>query len=94
MVCPNQFNVHRDNSESLHSSVTFFISHILAMSNVTCNPFVYFWLNKVNKSFPSFKYINLFKILAFSRLSQELLLLDEECPAVRPGPGAGGSRLH
>lgn len=36
----------RDNSESLHSSVTFFISHILAMSNVTCNPFVYFWLNK------------------------------------------------
>ena len=37
----------RDTSESQHSSALFFISHILAMSNVTCNPFVYFWLNKV-----------------------------------------------
>ena len=36
----------RETSESLHSSTIFFISHILAMSNVTCNPFVYFWLNK------------------------------------------------
>ena len=26
----------------------FTTSHMLAMSNVTCNPFVYFWLNKVN----------------------------------------------
>jgi len=33
-------------SESRHSSIIFFLSHMLAMSNVTCNPFVYFWLNK------------------------------------------------
>ena len=39
----------RDTSDSLHSSTIFFISHILAMSNVTCNPFVYFWLNKVSQ---------------------------------------------
>ena len=26
---------------------SFPTSHMLAMSNVTCNPFVYFWLNKV-----------------------------------------------
>ena len=40
----------RDSSESRHSSSVFFLSHILAMSNVTCNPFVYFWLNKVGGS--------------------------------------------
>jgi hypothetical protein len=35
-------------SPSGHSSTLFFMSHILAMANVTCNPFVYFWLNKVS----------------------------------------------
>ena len=67
------------------------------MSNVTCNPFVYFWLNKVSirnhECMRATNHVLNDYIPAFPRLREELLLLDEDAEAAsRVGAGHGGVR--
>lgn len=60
---------------------------MLAMSNVTCNPFVYFWLNKVNIVDDNSLKICWEPIFfaAFSNFPEKLLLLGE--PVQQPSEG-------
>ena len=62
------------------------------MSNVTCNPFVYFWLNKVSirnhECMRATNHVLNDYIPAFPRLREELLLLDEDTAAAARCPNS------